>query len=126
MNKYDKILMVVILIGSLLLYTPLLISDYQTKDAEKTVVVQYRDEIVLEVPLDEDATYTVDGTLGEVFVEIQDFKVRIEKETSPYHLCSIQGWVGDVNRPIICLPNHIVVRIVAKQESDTDVDSVIQ
>lgn len=126
MNKYDKLLMIIILVGSLLLYTPFLISDIQTKDAQKEVVVQYQDTIVLQVPLSKDETYIVEGALGDVYIEVNQERLRIEKETSPYHLCSIQGWVSEVNRPIICLPNKIVARIVAKNPSDDDVDSVVK
>lgn len=126
MNKYDKLLIVIIILGSIFSYVPLLIGDYNSKDAEKEVVVQYQEKIVLKVPLDKDQTYIVDGLLGDVVVEIQDNRVRIEKENSPYHLCSIQGWVSDVNRPIICLPNKIVVRITTSKPSDDDMDSVVQ
>lgn len=126
MNKYDKFLVVFIVVGSLLLYAPVLIQDQLTQNAQKYVVVQYKDETVLEVPLEKDETYVVQGTLGDVFVEVKAKRVRIEKETSPYHLCSIQGWVDQVNRPIICLPNHIVARIIASEEGDSDVDTVIQ
>lgn len=126
MNKYDKLLIVIIILGSIFAYVPLLIGDYQSKGSDKEVVVQYMEEIVLRVPLNKDKTYIVDGLLGDVYVEVLDDKVRIEKENSPYHLCSIQGWISDVNRPIICLPNKIVVRIVTTKPSDDEVDSVVQ
>ena len=50
----------------------------------------------------------------------------MEKENSPYHLCSIQGWVKDTGRPIICLPNELVVQIEANKTGEDDVDTVIQ
>ena len=64
--------------------------------------------------------------MGEVQIEIKDDAVRVEKENSPYHLCSIQGWVSDTGRPIICLPNELVVQIEAKEATDNGVDTVIQ
>ena len=70
--------------------------------------------------------YTVKGTLGDVQVEVKDKRVRVEKENSPYHLCSIQGWVEDANRPIVCLPNNIVVQIEANDADEDAVDTVIQ
>ncbi|MCX5775663.1 MAG: NusG domain II-containing protein [Firmicutes bacterium] len=48
---------------------------------------------------------------GDITVEITDGKVRVEKETSPLHYCSIQGWVGDAGMPIICAPNYFMVVI---------------
>jgi hypothetical protein len=53
----------------------------------------------------------VDGALGDVFIEVEGGRFRVEKETSPYHLCSIQGWVQYANIPIVCLPNKIVIII---------------
>ncbi|HKM02760.1 MAG TPA: NusG domain II-containing protein, partial [Bacilli bacterium] len=42
---------------------------------------------------------------GDITIEILNEKVRVEKETSPLKYCSIQGYVGEVARPVICLPN---------------------
>jgi hypothetical protein len=56
--------------------------------------------------------YTVQGTLGEVFIEVKDNRIRVEKETSPLHICSIQGWIEYANVPITCLPNHVVIVII--------------
>ncbi len=47
----------------------------------------------------------------EVVVEIEDGKIRIEKEDSPHHYCKIQGWVGEAGMPIICAPNYFMVVI---------------
>jgi len=68
--------------------------------------------------------YTVKGTLGDVFIEVKDKAIRVEKETSPYHLCSIQGWVQYANVPIVCLPNHIV--IVIQNAKDGGEDTTVQ
>lgn len=126
MNKADKIFIALIVAVSLLSYVPLFYQDWQNKDKRKEVVVQYQNQEVLREDLRVDATYQLEATLGEVFIEVKDEAVRVEKETSPYHLCSIQGWVKDTGRPIICLPNEMVVQIEAEEESDNGVDTVIQ
>ena len=126
MNKADKIGITVVFLCICFLYLPLLWTYYQSKDKEKVVIVNYKDKEVLRVSLQKDDTYIVDGTLGKVEIEIQDEKVRVEKETSSYHLCSIQGWVEHVNQPIVCLPNHIVVLIESTQEVSEGNDVVIQ
>ena len=84
------------------------------------VVVSVREEEVLRVPLQEDGVYAVDGKLGEVEIEVKDGKVRVEKENSPYHYCSIQGYVSDPATPIICLPNEVVVQIEGGGEGAVD------
>lgn len=58
--------------------------------------------------------------LGDMVVEIKDKKVRVKKEESPLHYCSLQGWVGDVAKPIVCLPNGVVITITGQAVSDND------
>lgn len=125
MNKADKICILIIIVCSALFYVPLWWIHSQETGKVKQVVVHYKSEEVLRVNLSLNKTYHVEGTLGDVNIEIKDGQVRVEKETSPQHLCSIQGWVKDSNRPIVCLPNNIVVQIEAS-DHEQDVDVVIQ
>lgn len=123
MNKYDKGLIISIVIIACLLYVPLWFYNQQMDKQDKQVVVEYKNEEILRVDLNKNANYTVKGDQGPVEIEIKDYSVRVERETSPYHICSVQGWVKTVNSPIICLPNGIVVTIEGK---DSNVDAVIQ
>lgn len=126
MNKADKIFIFLVILSALIMYIPLFVQDQQNIHKQKEVVVQYQNKEVLRVDLAENQTYQVQAALGEVQIEVKDGAVRVEKETSPYHLCSIQGWVKDTGRPIICLPNELVVQIEAQEASDDGVDTVIQ
>lgn len=111
MNKADKIFIVIVAVLSIALYaTVRLVVVAQTSD-ETIAVVTYRDKEVLRIDMSKNANYTVKGTLGDVFIEVKDKKIRVEKETSPYNICSIQGWVQYANVPITCLPNHVVIVI---------------
>lgn len=125
MNRYDKALMIFILASSLVMYTAM---EWfvRSSTSEQTVAVVYSyDKEVLRIDLTVDKTYTVQGALGEVFIEVVGGRIRVEKETSPYHLCSIQGWVQYANIPIVCLPNHIVIIIEngTVNPNDPDVSS---
>lgn len=126
MNKADKIFIGIVVICALLLYVPLLWIGYLDAGKPKEVVVSYKDKEILRKDLKQNNVYQVDGTLGSVDIEVKDEAVRVEKETSPSNLCSIQGWVKDANRPIVCLPNNIVVMIESSQQGEDDVDTVIQ
>lgn len=126
MNKQDKILVITILIASLLLYGTMEWFVRSTTSDQTVAVVSYKDKEILRIDMKIDDTYIVQGTLGEVFIEVENGRVRVEKETSPYHLCSIQGWVQYANVPIVCLPNHIVVMIQNSAEDPNGEDSVIQ
>ena len=118
MKRADKLCILVIMAACVLFYVPLWFA-YEGPEANE-VVVQVRNEEVLRVPLWEDGTYPVEGKLGEVLVEVNEGRVRVEKETSPYHYCSIQGYVSDPSTPIICLPNEVVVTIEGGEEGAVD------
>ena len=124
MNKADKILACVLLMISVLGYGWLWFIYQSQQHDKKEAVVYYRDEEILRVPLEQNHTYEVQGTNGIVLLEVENGKVRVEKENSQYHYCSIQGWVDSSSEPIVCLPNDIVVLIESKGEDD--VDTVIQ
>lgn len=126
MNKADKIFISIVVLISILAYVPLFFNDFMNQGKQKEVVVDYKNKEVLREDIRKDAVYTLQGTLGDVQVEVKDEAVRVEKENSPYHLCSIQGWVEDTGRPIICLPNEMVVQIEAKEDTQNGVDTVIQ
>lgn len=111
MNRYDKALMIFILTTSLVMYAGLEWFVRSTTSDQVVAVVYSYDKEILRIDLSVDKSYTVQGALGEVLIEVAGGKVRVEKETSPYHLCSIQGWVQYANIPIVCLPNHIVIMI---------------
>lgn len=126
MNKADKVFITIVILVACVLYIPSLWNTYLDRYKRKEVVVSYKNNIVLREDLKINNTYKIQGSLGEVHVEVQDSKVRVEKETSPYHLCSIQGWIKEANRPIVCLPNNIVVQIETNEENMDDIDVVIQ
>ena len=111
MNKYDKALMIFIVVTSLFMYGTLEWFVRSTTSDQVVAVVYYEDREVLRIDMKENRNYVVDGALGDVFIEVEGGRIRVEKETSPYHLCSIQGWVQYANIPIVCLPNKIVIII---------------
>lgn len=55
-----------------------------------------------------------DVFLGDITIEIVDYKVKVEDETSPRKYCSIQGYVESVRWPIVCLPNSFIVVIAGE------------
>ena len=104
MTKADKVLIVVMMIASILLFIPIL---------NNTAVVTVKNEEVLRIDLSQDEEYEVDGTNGKVHIEVKDNQIRVTQENSPQHICSKQGFVSDPNVPIVCLPNDTVVTIEA-------------
>lgn len=109
MTKADKILIVLLMVTSLLLFIPIL----NNAPASNTAVVTVSNEEVLRIDLSQDKEYEVNGTNGKVHIEVKDNQVRVTQENSPQHICSKQGFVSDPNVPIVCLPNDTVVTIEA-------------
>lgn len=112
MNKYDKRLIWIVLLFVLILLSIKLIF----KSDSNYAYVYYENKVILEIDLRINKEYIVDGYNGEVLIEVRDRKIRVEKETSPLHICSKQGYVSD-NTPIICLPNKIIIKIENKNSN---------
>ncbi len=84
------------------------------------IVEVYRNnELILSVPLNQNQTYEVEGKLGIVEIVVKDHGVMVEKETSPKHYCSKQGFIYHANEMIVCLPNELVIKIKGESKIDT-------
>ena len=62
--------------------------------------------------------YYAEQKTGKNVFEVKDKKVRVVKENSPKNICSKEGYISDSTKPLICLPNKVVIKIV--QSSDMD------
>jgi hypothetical protein len=118
MNKED-----IKLIGSLsILILVVFIFFIMTKEqGNKEAVVYYKDDIILTIDLTKEETkeYIVKGTNGDVLIVHDNGQIRVKEENSPRHLCSKQGFIKESYESIICLPNEIVIKIMAKDNLDT-------
>ena len=114
MNKNDiKLILILLLLISLSL-----IIINKTKKEGITAIVYYENKEILKIDMNLDKEYTVQGLLGDVIIEVKENKIRVKKENSPNHICSKEGYISDSTKPLICLPNKVVIKIV--QSSDMD------
>lgn len=120
LNRFDQWLIIILIVVSTLLYGSISWLINASNSGQRVAIVSYKDQEVLRIDMSIDANYVVQGTLGEVFIEVKDQSIRVEKETSPLNICSIQGWVRSSLVPITCLPNHILIVIIAPKEGDVD------
>ena len=116
MNKNDIKLIGIILVIIIIIF--ILINTNNNKG--NVVEVYYDNKLILEK--DFDNTYVVEGYLGEVEIEVKDRKVIVLKENSPRHICSKEGYISDSSKPLICLPNKIIIKITDKEN---DIDGVV-
>lgn len=119
MTRWDKGLLVLVMIVSVLLIIPIMANRPEASQG----YVQVKNKEVLRFDLNEDKDYEVEGSLGPVNIEVKDGSVRVTQENSPHHYCSRQGWVSDSAVPIVCLPNETVIRV---EGSGNGEDTVIQ
>ena len=111
MNRADKIFIVIVILCTVGLYGSLSWLSALDADKQKIAIVEYKGKEVLRIDLRKDDTYQVEATKGTVYIEVKDEKIRVERETSPYHYCSLQGWVSSSNTAIVCLPNDLIITI---------------
>lgn len=114
LKKHKKeILLIVIILsvsGALLLVNQILFAKPAGK-AEISV-----DGIVIQtLDLSQDADITVEGYNGGTNqVVIKNGKVHILEASCPDKICVHQGWVEHTGENIVCLPNHLIVRIIGE------------
>ncbi len=118
MKKADIVLIIILLLISL----SITLFFHFNKSNQKLMAHVYNNGVLVYTfkDLSKDETYTTQGTNGEVVIEVKDGKVRIVKETSPLNICSKQGWSNSPAKPLVCLPNKVVVEIVGKNNDDID------
>ncbi len=117
MNKSDVKLVIILLFVSIVGIICFKLFSRRGNNA----YVYHDGNLVLTIDLSIDNDYVVKGDLGDVFIVVRDGRIKVDNETSPLHLCSIQGFVSDSNQSIVCLPNKVVINI-----GDNELDAVVK
>ncbi|MFC1718628.1 NusG domain II-containing protein [Candidatus Poribacteria bacterium] len=112
-TRYDTLLIVGLLAVALL---ALGVIRYRA-GAVDTVVVQVDGEEVIQAPLADDKRFSVDGPLGKTEVEIKDKRVRVTDSPCARKTCVHAGWIDKPYQTIICMPNHVVIRLTGKGDN---------
>jgi hypothetical protein len=77
-------------------------------------------------PLEEDRKVKVDGTLGEVVIEINNGRIRLLEDKSPRKIAVKMGWVDIVGLSIICLPCNVSATIINNSEEKSNFDAMVE
>lgn len=93
-------------------------STYTASDAGDAVatlyaVIQNSDGFYQVLPLGEDTTVTVAGSLGTNIIEVADGRVRCLESDCSNQTCVKQGWVSGLGQTVVCLPHKLIVQLVA-------------
>ena len=81
------------------------------------VQIYQEGELYREVDLAATKMIAVKGPLGITEVQVQQGKVRIAKDPSPRQYCVQKGWLDKAGQIAICLPNHISIFIVGRDQA---------
>ena len=124
-NKWDLLIYIVSLFLIVVLLTITNIVTNKAKGGVLYAIVTINGEQTFKLDMREDREIVLSpdkysSLLGEMIIEVKNEKVRVKKEESPLHYCSIQGWVDSVARPIVCLPNAVIITVVGNDSLGND------
>jgi len=77
------------------------------------VAVYRQNTIIAEYPLKDDISFTVNGKIGPVGIEIKNGAASITRSTCPKGICATAGAANSPNVQLICAPNNIMVKILS-------------
>jgi len=81
-------------------------------------LVQVDGSTVYKANLHESSVIELRGVKGKLTVETKEGKVAITSADCPNHICVRTGWRSRAGEVIVCVPNKVVVRILAGQSGD--------
>ena len=113
------------MIVCLLVVSNIVIRNNDGKIKYAIVTIEGKQKYKLDMREDKEVVLKEDkypSLLGEMIIEVKDNRVRVKKEESPMHYCSMQGWVDSAAKPIVCLPNGVVITIIGQDVSDNDLE----
>lgn len=93
---------------------------YHQADAITTQI--YLDgKLVHEMPLNENGTYIVSGIYDNT-ITVQNGKIAVTTTNCPGTDCQRTGWIQTAGQSIVCLPNHMEIRI----SGEAVIDAVVE
>lgn len=118
MTKHDKVLIVTILVFSLLSY--LMFFTLNQKQTSSIAQISVNGKTVDKIHLDNSTPcqlINVSGPLGTSIAETKPGAVRMKSSPCPEHYCMETGWIDQPGAVIVCVPNRIVIEIIADKNS---------
>lgn len=98
----------------------ILIINSKTAKKGNKVTVYVDDEIVAVYDISKNDEYTITTEYGTNTIKINNGKVSVAEASCSNQVCVNHAPVNKSNEAIICLPNHLVVRIDNDKKSEVD------
>lgn len=64
--------------------------------------------------------FRISGVGGYDVIQVDGSRVRVRDADCPDKLCIKMGWINRPPQQIVCVPNHVVVRVVGGLPADVD------
>lgn len=78
------------------------------------------DSTVFEGTLAKDTVFTVIGAVGAVRIEVENRRVGVIESSCPRKICVAMGFTDDPGKPVVCIPNRLIVEVMSSGEEDVD------
>ena len=125
MTKWDKFLIIFIIISSLIgLY---LVKYSAFNEGQKYIVIEVNGEEYKRISFGPNMTGKIiefNTDFGHNVIEIGEERVRVIEADCPDKLDVKQGWISSPGEVIVCLPNRFVVQIISVDETKKDYDYI--
>ncbi len=125
MTRGDKILIVFVLIVSILVY--ICFGAYGLYKDKTYVVIEVDGEIYEKISLGQNGPkikIDVPVISGKNVIEVDRYRVRMVHADCPDNDCVRQGWISCPGQIIVCLPNRVVIKIIASKNLPDEPDAV--
>ncbi|MBZ0264900.1 NusG domain II-containing protein [bacterium] len=85
-----------------------------------SAIVWLDDTKKLTLDLEKNGRYSIDGVLGETVIVVEEKGVRIESSPCTNHICVKMGSIHLSGQMLICVPNHVTVRVQSSSQVGVD------
>lgn len=113
MNKNDFVLIIIIL------SVVIVLMFFIKKENGSIATVYYDNNKVLDINLNKDDEYDIEGHNGNIHIVVKDSYISVTDEISPRHICRNKK-IHNIGESIICLPNKVVIKI-----DGNDLDTIV-
>ena len=113
-----------LLFGGLILIAVIAIIFLENIEPDHPIAEIYVDEtLVREIDLsfERDEDIIISSLHGENILSVKKGSISVKSATCPDKLCISQGEITNSTKPIICLPNKMVIKIRDNKNSEIDI-----
>lgn len=123
-RKQDIYIIAILLAVSLLFWVTY---EFFLKDRIPKAEIYYYSDLVRTVELGQgiDKQFTIEESPGVIFHLFEDGSICFEESDCPHQLCVKAGKISKPGQFAACLPNGVILKIVATEEKPGDVDIII-